>query len=97
MRPRYDPDGSVYFYDRVGAVDSILYFDPGQPVNSSSLLFFLTEAEVKAGPAGPGEVNISELNSHNGKLTWHHIDRWYDLYAKPLAGPALSPADFNGD
>ncbi len=89
------PDGLVYFYDRTDPVDSILYFDPADPVGT--LTVFLTEAQIKAGPAGPGEVNVSALNALGSRLTWHHIDRWYDLYAIPMAMPAITRADFDRD
>jgi hypothetical protein len=89
------PDGNVYFYDRRDTVDSILYFDPADPVNT--LAVFITEAQIQAGPAGPGEVNVGALNAFGSKLTWHHIDRWYDLYAKTMAAPRKVAADADED
>ena len=86
------PDGNVYVYDRRDDVDAILYFDPDDPVDT--LAIFLTESEIQSGPAGSGEVEILALGSFGSKLTWHHRTKFYDLYAKTLAG---SPGDFDKD
>jgi hypothetical protein len=86
------PDGNVYFYDRRGDVDSILYFHPSDPVGS--LTVFLTEAEIQAGPIGYVEINIDALNAYGNQLTWHHFDALSDVYASELAGFA---GDFDKD
>lgn len=88
----YASDGNVYFFDRRGDVDSILYFHPSDPVGS--LTVFLTEAEIQAGPIGYVEINIDALNAYGNQLTWHHLDALSDVYAAELAGYA---GDFDKD
>jgi hypothetical protein len=89
------PDGNVYFYDRRDNVDSILYFDPDDPLGT--LTVYVTEAQIRSGPWGDREVNVSALNAYESLLTWHHIEAWSDVYATPLAGSLVSRADFDGD
>jgi hypothetical protein len=85
-------DGSVYFYDRRGDVDSILYFHPSDSVGSLTVL--LSEADIQAGPIGTVEINIDALNAYGGQLTWHHFDAFTGVFATELAG---YPGDFDKD
>ena len=89
------PDGYVYFYDRRGDVDSILYFDPDDPLGT--LTVYVTEAQIRAGPWGDREVNVSAWNAYQTKRTWQQIGAWSDVYATSLAGSLLSRADFDQD
>lgn len=84
------PDGNIYFYDR--ASDSILYFDPEDPVNS--LAIYLTEAELVGGPAGNDFVGSFE--AYGTQLAWNHSlsGDSRDIYAYPLAE---IPGDYDGD
>jgi hypothetical protein len=86
------PDGNVYFYDRRGDVDSILYFHPSDPVGSLTVL--LSEADIQAGPIGTVEININALNAYGDQLTWHHFDAFTGVFSTELAGYA---GDFDKD
>lgn len=111
------PDDRLYFYEGgSGSTFSILYFD----VNDANLphtidntlpagviKFYLTAAQLTAGPAG--SKYVSSFSSRGSNLTWSTglsaVSN--DIYTKPLAGPCcqvstctcpwLPLADFNFD
>lgn len=98
------PDGNLYFYDRDS--DSILYFDPTDPrlpwspdvvMPNDLLYFYLTEAELVAGPMGHDYVGSFE--AQGGDLTWNNsLTRTNpDVFNKALAGPAIATTDYDRD
>lgn len=100
----YAPDGNLYFYDR--ASDSIIYVNPADPrlpigdfaaLPPDLIYTYLSESELTSGPAGNDFVG--SFDSYGDDLAWNHSlsKDSPDVYNLMLAGPPISPADYDRD